>query len=74
MKLERLKKISCAIEMLIKSELDIAMIIRGYILQLIVPFTFYHTVMKNKKKIVLERGKIIFLNTFPSSKSNEREN
>lgn len=26
--------------MLIKSELDIAMIIRGYILQLIVPFTY----------------------------------
>ena len=29
----------------IKSELDIAMIIRGYILHLIVPFTFHHDVI-----------------------------
>jgi hypothetical protein len=41
--------------MLIKSELDIAMIIRGYILQLIVPFTFHHVKWNKKRKIEKER-------------------
>lgn len=46
--------------MLIKSELAIAMIIRWYILQLIVPFTFHYALIKKKEEIRAREKKNIF--------------